>query len=288
MDTVELLKKVRKIEIKTRGLSNHIFSGEYHTAFKGRGMNFSEVREYQFGDDTRSIDWNVTARFSHPFVKVFEEERELTVMLLVDVSESALFGTSLQRKKDLITEICGVLAFSAINNNDKVGVIFFSGKVEKYIPAKKGRSHILRVIRELLSVRATQGGTNLAETLRYFNNVMKKRSIVFILSDFICPDYKDALNIASKKHDVVGVHVFDLRDRELPAAGTIHMQDAETGRKGWVDSSDVRVRNFYARKFDEHLQYCRTAFVKSGADLVSIRTDQDYVKALQAFFATRI
>ncbi len=288
MDTVELLKKVRKIEIKTRGLSNHIFSGEYHTAFKGRGMNFSEVREYQFGDDTRSIDWNVTARFSHPFVKVFEEERELTVMLLVDVSESALFGTTLQRKKDLITEICGVLAFSAINNNDKVGVIFFSGKVEKYIPAKKGRSHILRVIRELLSVRATRNGTNLAETLRYFNNVMKKRSIVFILSDFICPDYKDALNIASKKHDVVGVHVFDQRDRELPAAGTIHMQDAETGRTGWVNSSDSRVRNFYARKFDEHLQYCRAAFVKSGADLVSIRTDQDYVKALQAFFATRI
>jgi uncharacterized protein (DUF58 family) len=287
METVELLKKVRKIEIKTKGLSNHIFSGEYHTAFKGRGMNFSEVREYQFGDDTRSIDWNVTARFSHPFVKVFEEERELSVMLLVDVSESALFGTS-QRKRDLITEICAVLAFSAINNNDKVGVIFFSGKVEKYIPLKKGRFHILRVIRELLSVRATQGGTRLAQTLKFFNNVAKKKSIVFLLSDFICPDYMDALNIASKKHDVIGIHVYDLRDRELPAAGTMHLQDSETGKTGWVDSSDVRVRNFYARKFDEHLTYCRTAFLKSGADLISIRTDQDYVKALQGFFATRI
>lgn len=288
MDTVELLKRVRKIEIKTKGLSNHIFSGEYHTAFKGRGMNFSEVREYQFGDDTRSIDWNVTARFSHPFVKVFEEERELSVMLLVDVSNSALFGTSHQRKKDLITEICAVLAFSAINNNDKVGVIFFSGKVDKYIPSKKGKTHILRIIRELLSVRSGHSGTNLTETLRYFNNVTKKKSIAFILSDFISPDYRDALTIAAKKHDVVGIHVYDPRDRELPAAGMIKMQDSETKALSWVDSSDKQVRNYYARKFDEHLQYCRNAFLKSGADLISIRTDQDYVKALQAFFATRI
>lgn len=287
MDTVELLKKVRKIEIKTRGLSNHIFSGEYHSAFKGRGMNFSEVREYQFGDDVRAIDWNVTARLHHPFVKVFEEERELTVMLLVDVSESSLFGTARLRKKDLITEICAVLAFSAINNNDKVGVIFFSEGVEKYIPPKKGKSHILLIIRELLSLQPKKGGTNIGDTLRFFNNAAKKRSIVFLVSDFLGGGYEDALNIAAKKHDMVGVHVYDRRDHELPSAGLIKMQDAETGRLQWVDSSDKLVQKYYAGKFSDHYQYSKNAFLKSGASLISIRTDEDYVKALQGFFIKR-
>jgi uncharacterized protein (DUF58 family) len=289
METAELLKKVRKIEIKTRGLSNHIFSGEYHTAFKGRGMNFSEVREYQFGDDVRAIDWNVTARFHHPFIKVFEEERELTVMLLVDVSESSLFGTVKQRKKDLITELCAVLAFSAINNNDKVGVIFFSEGVEKYIPPKKGKSHILFIIRELLSLEPKKGGTDIGDTLRFFNNAAKKRSIVFLVSDFLTnTPYEDALTIAARKHDMVGVNVYDLHDKELPPAGLIHIEDAETGQRRWIDSSDRQVRQYYTRQFQEHYQYCRNAFLKSGAELVSIRTDEDYVKALQGFFAKRI
>ncbi|GAA4301687.1 DUF58 domain-containing protein [Compostibacter hankyongensis] len=289
MDTSELLKKVRKIEIKTRGLSNHIFSGEYHTAFKGRGMNFSEVREYQFGDDVRAIDWNVTARFHHPFIKVFEEERELTVMLLVDVSESAAFGTVKQRKKDLITELCAVLAFSAINNNDKVGVIFFSEGVEKYIPPKKGKSHILLIIRELLSLEPKKNGTNIRDTLRFFNNAAKKRSIVFLVSDFLAaPHYQEALTIAARKHDMVGVHVYDRHDKELPPAGLIRMQDAETKQLRWVDASDRKVQEFYTRQFQEHARYCREAFIKSGAELLSIRTDEDYVKALQAFFSKRI
>lgn len=288
MDTAELLKKVRRIEIKTKGLSNHIFSGEYHTAFKGRGMNFSEVREYQYGDDVRSIDWNVTARFSHPYIKVFEEERELTVMLLVDVSESSLFGTVRQRKKDLITEICAVLAFSAINNNDKVGVIFFSEGVEKYIPPKKGKSHILFIIRELLSLEPKRGGTDIRETLRFFNNAAKKRCIVFLVSDFLSSGYEEALTIASRRHDLIGVQVYDPRDRELPPAGLIKMQDAETGREQWVDTTDKQVRRYYAEKFNEHQQYCRTAFIKSGASIMSIRTDEDYVRVLQGFFEKRI
>jgi uncharacterized protein (DUF58 family) len=287
MDTAELLKKVRKIEIKTRGISNHIFSGEYHSAFKGRGMNFSEVREYNFGDDIRSIDWNVTARFSHPYVKIFEEERELTVMLLVDVSDSALFGTVKQRKKDLITEICAVLAFSAINNNDKVGVIFFSNGVEKYIPPKKGKSHILFIIRELLSLEPKKKGTNIGETLRFFNNATKKRTIVFLLSDFISGEYRDALTIASRKHDMVGIHVYDQRDRELPPAGLIKMEDAERGIVKWVDATDKKVQQYYTRRFQEHVQYCKSAFLKSGASLISVRTDEDYIKALQGFFMRR-
>lgn len=284
-----MIKKVRKIEIKTKGLSNHIFSGEYHTAFKGRGMNFSEVREYQFGDDVRSIDWNVTARFHHPFVKVFEEERELTMMLLVDVSESSVFGTVRQKKKDLITEICAVLAFSAINNNDKVGVIFFSEGVEKYIPPKKGKSHILLIIRELLSLEPQKGGTEIGDTLRFFNNATKKRSIVFLVSDFLAAKpYQDALTIAARKHDMIGIHVYDPRDRELPSAGLMHIEDAETGQMQWVDTSDKRVRQYYTQKFHEHAQYCRNAFIKSGAELLSIRTDEDYVKILQGFFVKRM
>jgi uncharacterized protein (DUF58 family) len=288
VDTAEILKRVRRLEIKTRGLSNHIFSGEYHSAFKGRGMSFSEVREYQFGDDVRDIDWNVTARFNHPFVKVFEEERELTVMLLVDVSESSAFGTIHQNKRNLITEICAVVAFSAINNNDKVGVIFFSNGVEKYIPPKKGKSHILFIIRELLSFQPKKKGTDIKETLRFFNNAAKKRSIVFLMSDFLAgANYQDALNIASKRHDVVGVHVYDQRDRELPPVGLIQMADAETGARQWVDAADKRVQQYYTQQFLQHVQYCRNAFRKSGAELISVRTDEDYVKALQTFFLNR-
>ncbi|WP_236059658.1 DUF58 domain-containing protein [Chitinophaga rhizophila] len=275
------------MEIKTRGLSNHIFSGEYHSAFKGRGMSFSEVREYQFGDDIRSIDWNVTARFNHPFVKVFEEERELTVMLMVDVSESSIFGTSKQNKRNMITELCAVLAFSAINNNDKVGVIFFSDGVEKYIPPKKGKSHILFIIRELISFEPKRKGTNIKETLRFFNNAAKKRSIVFLMSDFLTGNYQDALNIASKRHDMVGIHVYDQRDKELPSVGLIQMNDLETGERQWVDSSDKKVQQYYTHQFNQHVQYCSNAFKKSGASLVSIRTDEDYVRALQNFFVNR-
>jgi uncharacterized protein (DUF58 family) len=287
VDTAEILKRVRRLEIKTRGLSNHIFSGEYHSAFKGRGMSFSEVREYQFGDDIRSIDWNVTARFNHPFVKVFEEERELTVMLMVDVSESSIFGTAKQNKRNMITELCAVLAFSAINNNDKVGVIFFSDGVEKYIPPKKGKSHILFIIRELISFEPKRKGTNLKETLRFFNNAAKKRSIVFLMSDFLTGSYQDALNIASKRHDMVGLHIYDQRDKELPSVGLIQMNDLETGERQWVDSSDKKVQQYYTQQFHQHVQYCRNSFKKSGAELISIRTDEDYVKALQSFFVNR-
>ncbi len=250
-------------------------------------MSFSEVREYQFGDDVRAIDWNVTARFNHPFIKVFEEERELTVMLLVDVSESSSFGTQKQRKRDLITELCAVLAFSAINNNDKVGVIFFSDGLEKYIPPKKGKSHILFIIRELLSYKPKKKGTNITETLRFFNNAAKKRSIVFVLSDFLSGSYQDALNIAAKRHDVVGMHVYDPRDKELPAVGLIQVKDAETDQQQWIDTNDKKVRDYYNQQFGQHAQYCRNAFLKSGSELISIRTDEDYVKALQTFFLNR-
>ncbi|WP_199417090.1 DUF58 domain-containing protein [Chitinophaga silvatica] len=287
MDTADILKKVRQIEIKTKGLTNHIFAGEYHSAFKGRGMSFSEVRDYHFGDDVRSIDWNVTARFNHPFVKVFEEERELTVMLLVDVSESSAFGTKKQDKRNLITELCAVLAFSAINNNDKVGVIFFSDGMEKYIPPKKGKSHILFIIRELLSFTPKRKGTNIKETLRFFNNATKKRSIVFVLSDFLSGNYQDALNIAAKRHDVVGIQVYDQRDRELPDVGMIQVADAETGATQWIDTSDKAIRHHYEHQFLQHSHYCKNAFLKSGAELMSIRTDEDYVKALQTFFLNR-
>ncbi|MDZ4846381.1 MAG: DUF58 domain-containing protein [Chitinophagales bacterium] len=287
METTELLKKVRRIEIKTRGLSNHIFSGEYHTIFKGRGMSFSEVREYQFGDDIRSIDWNVTARFNHPFVKIFEEERELTVMLLVDVSQSACFGTVNQFKNEMITEICAVLSFSAINNNDKVGIIFFSDKIEKFIPPKKGKSHILRIIRELIDFKPDKKGTNISDALRYLNNVMKKRSITFILSDFIDKNFKDALSIAGKKHDVVGIHVYDPRETELPDIGLVRVNDAESGEKIWLNTSSKKVRNTYNKQFKDNLENCRTAFLKSGTDLVTIRTDESYVNALLKFFKKR-
>ncbi len=287
METAELLKKVRKIEIKTRGISNHIFSGEYHSAFKGRGMSFSEVREYQFGDDIRAIDWNVTARFNHPYIKVFEEERELTVMLMVDVSASSFFGTVNQTKNDLITEICAVLSFSAINNNDKVGVIFFSESIEKFIPPKKGKSHILRIIRELIDFEPVNKGTNIAETLRYFNNVMKKRTIAFVLSDFMDQGYEDALNIASKKHDIVGLRIIDPREEEIPDVGLIRIFDAETNKAVWMDTHKKSVRQAYNNYFKENEKYFITTFLKSGADKIDIRTNQSYVNALLKFFKRR-
>jgi uncharacterized protein (DUF58 family) len=245
METSELLKKVRKIEIKTKGLSKHIFSGEYHSAFKGRGMSFSEVRAYQYGDDVRNIDWNVTARTGEPHVKVFEEERELTVMLLIDVSRSSFFGTVNQLKNELMTEICALLAFSAINNNDKVGVLFFSDRAEKFIPPKKGRQHILRILRELIDFHPENAGTDIGEALRFFNNIIKKRSICFILSDFLTRGYEDPLRIAARRHDIVAVNLIDPREEELPDVGLIRAADAESGQVRWIDTSSAKVRRQY-------------------------------------------
>ena len=288
MTTAEILKRVRRIEIKTRGLSNHIFAGEYHSAFKGRGMSFSEVREYAAGDDVKSIDWNVTARFSHPFVKVFEEERELTVMLLVDVSSSSLFGTQQRQKRELITELSAVLSFSATTNNDKVGVIFFSDKVEKFIPPKKGRSHILRIIRELIALEpGPSDGTKVGAALEFLNNALKKRTITFVMSDFISAPYEAPLQLAARRHDLVGIQVYDRHDREMPAAGLVQVSDAETGQVRWLDTDDKNLRNQYAASFDQQKKYCQQAFRKSGASLMSVRTDEDYVKVLQGFFKGR-
>ena len=288
MTTTELLKKVRQIEIKTKGLSDHIFAGEYHSAFKGRGMSFSEVREYVPGDDVKTIDWNVTARFSHPFVKVFEEERELVLMLLVDISSSSLFGTSVRTKRDLITEVGAVLSFSATTNNDKVGVIFFDDKVRLYIPPKKGKTHILRIIRDLLSLQpANTKETNVECALQFLNNVVKKRSVTFVLSDFISHDYERSLRVAARRHDVIGLKVYDPYDEQLPKAGLLKVSDSETGRSSWIDTSDNRLRNAYAKAFEGHNVYCRAAFQKSGAALLKIRTDQDYVKVLQSYFKNK-
>ncbi len=288
LTTAEILARVRRIEIKTKGLSNHIFAGEYHSAFKGRGMSFSEVREYSVGDDVRSIDWNVTARSSTPHVKVFEEERELTVMLLVDVSRSSLFGTRGRSKREMITEIGAVLSFSASTNNDKVGVIFFSDKVEGFIPPKKGRSHILRIIRELIALEPKgTGGTRISVALEYLNNVLKKRTITFILSDFISVPYESPLQLAARRHDVVGIQVYDRADRELPKAGLIQVYDAESGALRWIDSSDKRVQIEFGRAFEGMRQYGIQAFRKAGAALMSVRTDEDYVKMLQGFFKGR-
>ncbi len=287
METSELLKKVRKIEIKTKGLSKHIFSGEYHSAFKGRGMSFSEVRGYQYGDDVRNIDWNVTARTGDPHVKVFEEERELTVMLLVDISQSSLFGTTNQFKSGIITEVCALLSFSAINNNDKVGVIFFSDQIEKFIPPKKGRSHILRIIRELLDFEPAHQGTDIGMALEYLNNVIKKRSICFILSDFISKAYENPLRIAARRHDIVGIQINDRREKELPNVGLIRALDPETGKTRWLDTSSKKVRENYANWYQEHYQYFKGMFLKSGADSVSIQTDESYVNILLKFFQKR-
>ena len=287
MSASSLLKKVRQIEIKTKGLSNHIFAGEYHTAFKGKGMAFSEVREYQPGDDVRSIDWNVTARYNTPFIKVFEEEREMTVMMLVDVSASGNFGTNKQFKREVATEITAILAFSAIKNNDKVGVIFFTDKVEQFIPPKKGKSHILRIIREVLSFQPSNKGTNIAEALEYFNSTIKKRSICFILSDFISPKFEKPLKIASKKHDLIGLRIYDEREDELPNVGLIPMQDAETDEIIFVDTSNKKVRKDFAKKRLNKINTIKKLLPASGVDLINISTGNDYVKPLINFFKNR-
>lgn len=293
METSDLLKRVRKIEIKTRGLSRHIFAGQYHSAFKGRGMAFSEVREYRYGDDIRSIDWNVTARFNQPYVKVFEEERELTVMLLIDVSGSEYFGTFEIYKNQLITEIAAVLAFSAIQNNDKIGVILFSDKVEKFIPPQKGRKHILRIISEMLNYKPQSKETNIAEALKYLTNAIKKRCTAFILSDFVDvdtnsqPRFADALSIANNKHDVVGIRIFDKRETELPPVGLVKFRDAETGKDTWIDTSDSLVRRNYSKWWVETTSNLKTTFTKSKVDWTSISTDEDYVKPLILLFKRR-
>jgi len=287
MSTSALLKKVRKIEIKTTGLSNHIFAGEYHTAFKGKGMAFSEVREYQPGDDIRSIDWNVTARYNAPFVKVFEEEREMTVMLLIDVSASGNFGTQEQFKRELATELGAILAFSAIKNNDKVGVVFFTDKVEQFIPPKKGKNHILRIIREVLAFQPTGKGTDIAGALEYFSAVIKKRSICFILSDFMSKEFDRPLKIASKKHDLVALRIHDKREDTLPNVGLVPMQDAETEEMLFVDTSSKKVRDNFAKNRIEATEKLRKLLPASGVDLIDITTGTDYVKPLINFFKTR-
>ena len=287
MNASSLLKKVRKIEIKSKGLSNHIFAGEYHTAFKGTGMAFSEVREYQSGDDIRSIDWNVTARYNTPFVKIFEEEREMTVMLLIDVSASGNFGTNKQYKKDLATEIAAVLAFSAIKNNDKVGVIFFSDRIEKFIIPKKGKSHILRIIREIVSLKPDSKGTDVSMALEYFNSVIKKRSICFLLSDFTSTPFSKPLKIASKKHDIVGVRIHDKRESEMPNIGLVPMQDMETDKLVYVDTSDKEIRLNYSKTRSQKIKELNKIFETNGVDLVQISTGEDYVKPLVNFFKRR-
>jgi uncharacterized protein (DUF58 family) len=287
MESSELIKKVRKIEIKSRGLSTQIFSGEYHSKFKGRGMAFSEVREYQAGDDIRTIDWNVTARFSHPFVKVFEEEREMTVMLLVDVSASENFGTRKQLKQDLLTELCAVLAFSAMQNNDKIGVIFFSDKVEKFVPPQKGRTHVLRIIRELIEFKPQHKGTDIAHALRYFNNMIKKRCTAFLISDFVDDNFNDALKIACRKHDLVAIRLFDEREKELPNVGLLKIQDSETGKSIWVDSGSAEFRKFYKSEALRREENILTTFRKNGVDHTSIATNENYVKPLIDLFKRR-
>ena len=288
METSELLKKVRKIEIKTRGLSRNIFAGQYHSAFKGRGMAFSEVREYQYGDDIRDIDWNVTARYSRPYIKVFEEERELTVMLLVDVSGSRDFGTVNVMKKEVMTEIAATLAFSSIQNNDKIGVVFFSDKIEKFIPPQKGKKHVLYIIRELIDFHPEEKKTDIGQALKFLTNAIKKRCTTFLISDFIDKgDYKDALTIANRKHDVVAIQVYDRRETELPAVGLMKIKDAETGRERWIDSSSRSVREAYEKWWMQRQAKMNDSFKKCRVDSVSIRTEDDYVKALIALFEKR-
>lgn len=288
LSTQEILKKVRKIEIKSRGLTNNIFAGEYHTRFKGVGMTFSEVRGYQYGDDVRAIDWNVTARYNSPFIKLFEEERELTVMLLIDVSGSVAFGTMDKFKREQIAEIAAVLAFSAIQNNDKVGVIFFSDKVEKYIPAKKGKSHILRIIRELLSFEPQGKATDIAEALKYFTNAQKRRCTAFIISDFISADYEKALSIANSKHDVVALQVYDNRETSLPNMGLMKVRNNETGSYFWVNTSRKKVRDEYALWWKNFETKTQQLFKKTKVDFTSIRSDEDYVYALKELFGMRV
>jgi len=287
VEATELLKKVRRIEIKTRGLSRHIFAGEYHSAFKGRGIAFSEVREYQYGDDIRSIDWNVTARFNHPYVKVFEEERELTVMLLIDVSGSGNFGTAVTYKKDIMTEVAAVLSFSAIFNNDKIGVIFFSDRVEKFIPPQKGRKHILRIIRELLDFKSESKMTSLDEPLRFLTNAIKKRCTAFIISDFLVPDFEEAMRIASNKHDIVALKVYDPLEQSIPDVGLIKVSDSESGSEQWIDTSSGATRDIYRKWWIAHMELIKNIFKRCGVDSTELRTDLDYVKPLIMLFESR-
>ena len=283
----ELLKRIRKIEIVTERLVRDRMAGQYHSVFKGRGIAFEEVRPYIPGDDIRFIDWNVSARMGHPYSKLFEEERELTMMMLVDISASSLFGTVNQLKKDLITEVCAVLAFAAINNNDKVGVIFFSDKIEFYIPPKKGRQHVLYIVRELLTIKPKGKGTNLQLAVKLFNNSTKQKSIAFILSDFMVEQYDDALKVAGIKHDVIGIKVYDKMDMDLPKVGLLQLQDSESGRTQWIDTGNATVQYNYHQQFVRNEEACRNSFLKAGADLLYIRTDEDYVKVLQKFFTKR-
>lgn len=288
MTSEEILQKVRKIEIKTRGLSKNIFAGEYHSQFKGRGMTFSEVREYQAGDDVRSIDWNVTARLGKPYIKVFEEERELTVMLLIDVSGSSNFGTVSQMKRDMMTEVAATLAFSTIENNDKVGVIFFTDKIEKYIPPKKGKKHVLHIIRELIDFQPEQHGTDIAAAIQYFANAQKRRCTAFLISDFMTEQVavlKKPLMIASNRHDLSAIQIYDRRDAELPDVGLLKVKDAETGERIWIDTAVRAVRESYARHWDEQQTKLYDVFTKTGTNHISVRTDEDYVRALMKLFS---
>jgi len=287
MDTKELLKKVRKIEIKTRRLSDHIFSGEYHTSFKGRGMTFSEVRQYQYGDDIRNIDWNVTARYNEAHVKVFEEERELTMMLMVDISGSESFGSKNQFKKDIVTEIAATMAFSATQNNDKIGLILFSDQIELYIPPKKGRSHVLRIIRELIEFEPKSRKTDIAQALKFLSSTQKKKAIVFVISDFMSEDYEHTLKIASKKHDITGIRVYDIREQKMPNIGMVPMIDAETGETQLVDTSSKTVRFNYEKYYNDQLVYFKDTFSKSGAGVVNTRVDESYVTKLLGYFKSR-
>ncbi|SCY03156.1 Protein of unknown function DUF58 [Flavobacterium anhuiense] len=287
MDTKELLKKVRKIEIKTKRLSNHIFSGEYHSSFKGRGMTFSEVRQYQYGDDIRNIDWNVTARYNEAHVKVFEEERELTMVLMVDISGSESFGSKNQFKKDVVTEIAATMAFSATQNNDKIGLILFSDTVELYIPPKKGRSHVLRIIRELIEFEPKSHKTDIAQALKFLSGTQKKKAIIFMISDFMSDSYEHTLKIASKKHDITGVRVYDIREEKIPNLGMVNMLDAETGKIQLVDTSSKAVRMNYEKHYQEKLNYFKDTFRKSGAGIVNTRVDENYVTKLLGYFKSR-
>ena len=288
METSELLNKVRKIEIKTRGLSNNIFAGEYHTAFKGKGMTFSEVREYQYGDEVRTIDWNVTARFRKPYVKVFEEEREMTVMLLIDLSSSSLFGSTSAYKRDVITEIAATIAFSAIQNNDKIGAIFFTDRIEKFIPPQRGRKHILFIIRELLEFKPESTATDISLALRYLTNVIKKRCTSFLISDFIDDNIQqDAFTIANRKHDVVALQVYDVRDAEMPAVGLVKFKDAETGQRMWVDTNSSKIRETYRKSWSDNMAKLNQMVKYAGIDFVSLEATEDYVKALMRLFNMR-
>ncbi len=287
MDTKEILKKVKKIEIKTKRLSNHIFSGEYHSSFKGRGMTFSEVRQYQFGDDIRNIDWNVTARYNEPFVKVFEEERELTMLLMVDISASEFFGTNEQFKRETVTEIAATLAFSAIQNNDKVGLLLFTDEIELFIPPKKGKSHVLRIIRELIEFQPKSKKTNLEQAFRYISSVMKKKAIVFVLSDFVDDNYENALKILGRKHDVTGIRVYDRYEAELPKVGMINIVDSESGKTMLVNTNSKKVRNKYKANYLKTADYYKTAFKKSGSGVINTMIGRDYVKELMGYFKGR-